>query len=870
MRSKGIHFYFQLLVFVGAWVSASLFADSVDSAELEVPVVADLDSEVDWRIASADRLLEGGLLGLAEAEYTSVLAQYALGATMRFELQMRLTRAYLMQGKFSQAEQLMRGVEPSFYGDLYHLYAAVVAYGDGTEEDLLGTSEQLALVEVERLPEHALAWYYFLSGAVQRSESGAEYLLALENAMEVATDESQRLFFMSLLLRERILSEPASEGLLSQVRAQWERLRGQSVAFPFAREYIITLYNLGRPAAAVEVVDVELSADSPYGYNEREQLLLLKWLILGVDSPNGREALMEIIRNGQDRDVMAAALQLLGQSRDAVALAELAEFLDLMIARAQPHLLVEQMYYMRGELALARDELELAESDARYLLEQFPGSERLASVYRLFVYAALSKDPPQHRAAADYLIQLREQVGTELERGELNFLIGDCYYLNGDYENAADFYAAAVASGVFRDGGRGLFFRLVSAELNTGDIDSALEYMDASGELGEIDVVDLWRAEWNLARSLQIAGQAAVALERVRVLLEDGGRGAIPAELDLRMRWLEVWLSLQLEDYAGVAERVDFALKRIVAYPEGTLADSESQMLLTELMLLEGEVLLRSEEPLLGLRVLENLRAEYAATSAAVRSFLVESNFSLATGNLLAARNSLIELAKAYPESALAPQALYEAGIIGQKLGPDYYLEATQTLASIEDLYPESPLAFTASLKQGDLLRLLNDFSGAQIIYRNVVNAYPDHPKRYIAELGRADCLLALAGSQAEQLNPSADVLRRLLDLPNLPISLQAEVTYKLGFIFQKQADFEALRSLYANAVSALLLDSENSVQLGDVGRYWMGRILLDLAGVVGDLGEVDEARRVYNKIIAYNLPGKNIAAARVEVLASE
>ena len=109
-------------------------------------------------------------------------------------------------------------------------------------------------------------------------------------------------------------------------------------------------------------------------------------------------------------------------------------------------------------------------ADARVLLERFPGLDRITDVYRLLAYAALQRDPPQYRTAADHLIQLRERTSDPAERHLLNRLIGDCYFLNGDNANAADFYEAARQQA---SGGSGeLFLRLITALVRAGRIDA--------------------------------------------------------------------------------------------------------------------------------------------------------------------------------------------------------------------------------------------------------------------------------------------------------------------------------------------------------------------------------------------------------------
>ena len=178
---------------------------------------------------------------------------------------------------------------------------------------------------------------------------------------------------------------------LRRCDASWMGWGGRA-SFNYVREYAIILYNLGRQAEAERVIDRELNnARADYGREQRDELLLLRAMIQGVDSALGRAALLELVRYGKSREMMSIALQLMARSRDSLAQAELSDFLNEMISRSTAHPLLGQMYYMRSELALARNDITLAEADARLLLEQFPGLQEIENVYRLFAYAAFSE-----------------------------------------------------------------------------------------------------------------------------------------------------------------------------------------------------------------------------------------------------------------------------------------------------------------------------------------------------------------------------------------------------------------------------------------------------------------------------------------------
>ena len=70
--------------------------------------------------------------------------------------------------------------------------------------------------------------------------------------------------------------------------------------------------------------------------------------------------------------------------------------------------------------------------------------------------------------AADFLNQLRDRDLPEDRRRLLDRLIGDCYFLKGDYADAADFYRSARNGAVSVEAG--LLLRLATAELRDGQL----------------------------------------------------------------------------------------------------------------------------------------------------------------------------------------------------------------------------------------------------------------------------------------------------------------------------------------------------------------------------------------------------------------
>ncbi|MFP4203942.1 MAG: tetratricopeptide repeat protein [Opitutales bacterium] len=849
---------------------APLLDDAVTTPDSEALIVRE------WKVNAAEQALQAGLAVLAEDLFREVLGASELSDAREANVRVRLASALIAQRDFDVATSVLEAAPESRRGSVYYLYRAAAVYGDGWDVDVEELGKSLSLVDPDELTPKDRPWWHLLQGLHQELMSDDEdddeaVQAAFARARESAVTSAQRRFFDSLVLRERMRRSPASEALALDIRERWDRQEGSSAAYSYAREYAIILNNLGRKEEAIAAIDRLLAnTQADYGKREPEQLLLLKGMILGVDSGSGRTTLRELIRNGSNREVMGVALQLLARGSSTSENTELWEFLNERIAEEEQHPLLGQFHYLRSQLALARGDTEIAEEDARRLLEQFPGLGQIRNVYRLLAYAALQRDPPQYRSAADFLIQYREAVGDSMDRMELNRLIGDCYFLNGDYASAVGFYESARHQGVLAIEAKrrgDLFLRLVTAQVRAGEMDAALQLIDDADFGGNIDPQDRWQAEWNVAQALQGNGQPQRALDRVRDLLEGDVGGTVPAKLDLRLRWLEARLLVLTGQPETVDEKIDSLLERINEMPEEALDPEDARLLRTELLLLRGELLIRDGEPDEALEAFELLRSDYEESAAAQRSYLAEAELEAAENRLADAQETLTELAEKYPDSKLAPQALFEAGLYCEQRGPDAFEEAVRLHNRLAERYPDHPLVFDAGLKQGDLLRRMNNFASAQTIYENLINRFTDHSRLYVAELSRADCLLALAKEDEAELKDVAAQLERLMDMPDLPVDFQAEAGYKWGFALKERGALEEAQSVFTLLLGRFLLEDADPSQLGGPGRYWVSRVVFDLGSILEGKGEPAEARRLYENLILYNLPGKNLARKRMDAL---
>ena len=818
-----------------------------------------IDSE--WEADAARKALEAGLSATAADIFQSLIENESLAGAANEAIKFDYVAALIAQSRYKAASEMLSNTRASDDFARKRLYRACITYGETSNPDFEAIAGELSGIEPEALSTLDLPWFFLLEGIIADARGNSnEAEKHFKVAESSAASRMQVALFSSLVLRQKILTSSTSESLLVEVREQFEALAGQSAAFPFLREYVVLLHRTGRDAEAISLLDTELArVGAGYSIDERATLLLLKGLILGPDSSAGWSSLKELVRAGVDSEATVIALQVLGATRGRQA--DLMVLLSDIISRPEPHPLVAQLHYMRCQLALANPETTaLAEADARYLLEQFPGLSEIGSVYQLLAYAALQREPPRYRVAANYLLELRDQSSAPEEIVRLNRLIGDCYFLNRDYANAVDFYDSANPANP------NVLLRLVVSQLRSNKLEAALASVDRADFDDQSGDAARWRAEWNIALALQAQGEAARALKRLRLLV-DRDNSSIPALLDLRLRWLEAYISLQLDQTSGISDQIEVLLTRINSMPEDALGPDESSRLTSELLLLQAESKIALDDVESAFGLIAKIRTEFRQNIAAQRTYFTEAAYRAAVKDFRSAKQVLKSFTQDYPDSHLIPQALFEAALHAQKQGPEHYAEAVVLLDRLVRNYPGNALTYHAGIKQGDLLRLMNNFAGAQLIYENLINRFPSHRLRYVAELSQADCMAAVAQGEDSQFREAVTVLERLVDQPDLPVEVQIEAGYKWGNIVERNEDLAGAKTVYGLVTSRYLFDPQTATGLSSVGRYWLSKTIFSLCDLLESERDYNEAGKLYRKLVAFDLPGRSLALSRIDQL---
>lgn len=849
-----------------------------------------------WQLHSADQALRMGFASLAAAGYRELLEDLPRDAPERPRLQLSLVSALFSEGDFEGARTVLSEFRPRDHPG-YLLRRAVLYWQSrrwGQVRQQLGRVKPGALEPAER------GWYHFLQGlAADQAGRTAEADEAHERALKAAVSEEQRAFFLLGQYQTRLFAGEANEALASELKKQMEAFQGRTAGYRFAQQYAVVLGSLGKKQAAAQVIRSQIQRVPAAERAIRDQFLLLDGLIAGSESGQGRESLRELLETGGKRDLQRIALQKLaaGVEREREAFDRL---LDRLIE--QKHPLLEELHIFRAQLAL-REAVELqagekrdkrfqdATAHAQLILTRFPGSRLKREA--LEVLAASAWEQRQYRTSANHLMRLREDLPAGARRAEVALLIADCYFRAGevnraaeDYRNAADAYgtvlrehAASVPPGL-------LLYQRVVSEIRGGRLGEAVKHLRDPPADVSIGPVYRWQAEWNLVKAMQRRGQMAEAYERVTRLLAAEGDSLPAGDLRLRLEWLQAQLSFDAGKPEETLPLVDQVLSRVRG-DRSPLEGELRERIIAYALLLQGQARLALGEDSEALASLEKVRKRLPGSEPALYSFLVEARHYTHVNRTVDAQQMLISLADSHKGSRYAPIALFEAAVNAQRRGQEagYQDQAIALLERLVNEYPGHQLAFYARLRQGDILRQLNRFEAAEVVYLSIENKFPNHADARLVQLSLADCHLAQAArGNIQRFLSAISLLERLYDLPNIPADLRAEVGFKLAYANGRLAretrspreqgasaqetraqELEArAQEIYWATVSDLYLDEKVAAALGARGRYWVARCLFEYGQQFERDGRLENAREAYTLIKKNGLPGESLATANL------
>jgi cellulose synthase operon protein C len=378
------------------------------------------------------------------------------------------------------------------------------------------------------------------------------------------------------------------------------------------------------------------------------------------------------------------------------------------------------------------------------------------------------------------------------------------------------------------------------------------------------DAEDRWEAEWNLARGLEVHGQTTAAYDRVNRLMADAASPGLRPELKARMAWLQARLSFDAKRPEETLRLVDSlaALTRGLSPDLGKDIAGSGALLRAQANFELGRDDAAEE-------TLRRLRADLPTSDAAVYSYIVEADRYAQQDKVIDAERLLTKLADDFPSSPYAPYALYQAALQAERLGTDANLkEAYKFLENLvtNPRYASSDLIFPARMRQGDLLRELNQFPQAQQVYELLVNNPAPSQKNdtILAQLALAECHNAQSANSPSHADSARRIFQDLVDRVDAADDVRVEAGYNLGVILSRTDRAKAQAVWWNDVVDAFLVKPDRPRELGPKGRWWLARTLIDVGDLFEQEGRVEEAKHAWSLIVDSGLPGEALARQRL------
>ena len=837
-------------------------ARSFAEEPLPFPREGESSTTIEWKRSAAESALRIGLSGIAASLYQQLLGNVNEANEDRREFALGLATAQLAEGRFGEAEAILQNLDVDA-SPRVRLRLALLAHH---RKDASTVSHQLKGISVEHLPPEERGWYHLLKGISMLG--GKDRAMAqnfFDEATRLAVNEAQRTEFLVLLFRAKIEGGNADEILRVKLKNEWARFKNESAGFNFAIEYASVLQALDRPKEAIAVIEAQLKASGQHSEKKPDLLLALGLLVQDSNSKRGGEALEELVEQADDLVLAKAGLRILASRFDPVKDHNGAyiAFIDRLLASTDPHPLRENLLLVRAHAALVIGSDKKAEECCLRLMQEFPASPWKLDALKALAATAWRTTPPRYRLAANYLNDIRaaqEELGLYVTATAL--LLADCDFLNKDYENASSAYQNLLSPNISLEIRSKALFQYVQSLIELGHLEQAAEHLDEN-DFDSRKLPSWWRAEWNLVAALKKHKGTAKAFDRVRFTLKTGN-DKLPEAAKIRLMWLQAQLSLDLKEVQSTPEFVDKVM--LMLEDSTTLDKNQFDAIKAQAMLTKGQALLQLKKVDESFAVFETIRSQYPQSKQAALSYLLEANHHSVHNHLAEAQRNLVTLAEKFPKSEYAPRALYEASINAERrLLPESLQEAVRLLEVLATRFPASDLLFYARLRQGHILRNLNDFGAALEVYEEILRneIFGKHPDRALASLSRADCLFAIARTDSAKILETAERYGDLFNLESLSVELRVEAGCKRALCLRKISKISSAKTACWEIIQRFVEPKDSVLKLGGKGRYWASRTILELGDMLERESTSKQAHEVYALIRKHGLPGEALATAR-------
>ncbi|MDR2420301.1 MAG: hypothetical protein LBD40_03295 [Puniceicoccales bacterium] len=347
----------------------------------------------------------------------------------------------------------------------------------------------------------------------------------------------------------------------------------------------------------------------------------------------------------------------------------------------------------------------------------------------------------------------------------------------------------------------------------------------------------MWEALWNVIRTLSLRGQFEKALQffqNVKNIAND-----IPSEeVSIYNLFVETYLLFQCHyDHTSHIKAKEL-LERHHVLKDPSLREHIYAYLL--LYLGELEMLMGNEE--IGLLHLQILQKHFPQTSNDIRSRIFLATWYMERHAPPKAQEILLEFIQRHPQDSSIPRLLYILSQHIRQQGFQSYHQAIHYLEIIANSHVHSEFYVPTKLLEGELLRELHHFFGAQLLYEDLLKKSILSPtlKAWV-QLLRIRCVLALHPQEHIEQEKAISLLSSIVDTQQLPKELRAEIQFlQMLLLFENRRLSEAKQ-----ITNRVVSDFNANASPSNKECYWIKRILRIAQRIAKSENDMENERKL-------------------------
>ena len=234
------------------------------------------------------------------------------------------------------------------------------------------------------------------------------------------------------------------------------------------------------------------------------------------------------------------------------------------------------------------------------------------------------------------------------------------------------------------------------------------------------------------------------------------------------------------------------------------------------------------------------------------------------SGNFNTSEKFFVKIHSIHNKHRLAEQSLFMVGksLIKQKK----YTEALENFSLFVRTYPSSFLLADVRFYQGDILSELGEYARAILAFEEIIKKFPEHDLVNIS-IGRiGDCQFSLAANQESRYDEALSKFNTLIQKKTLSDDLLLQCLYKSGRCESKKGNLDNAFDYYLSAVYHFF---DNQVLKTSPNIMWFTRSAFAAAELQGDLGNVNGAIAIYERVVSAEVNSSEEAIRRIDILKS-